>query len=207
MEKGGGRTMVQKKIEKVPAVDEKATPIVEESMKAGSFVNTFWDQFELSRERAQQLRENREDAYINALKEVIKFNKQYRTSIAKLYSQSKKTNKEMVSELMHQFNAAKDEPKDEEIFSNDRQELKNQLKEVSGQLEKLALTPIKSIFHMVDRLEDNFEKNAESSIAFARERRHAWFEVRKEYIKLARNTHLNLVERGKNSIKELVKTP
>ncbi|MDQ1146960.1 hypothetical protein QE429_003787 [Bacillus sp. SORGH_AS 510] len=61
--------MVQKKNEKVTAVDEKATPIVEESIKTGSFVNTFWDQFELSRERVQQLRENREDAYINALKE------------------------------------------------------------------------------------------------------------------------------------------
>ncbi|MDR6124435.1 gas vesicle protein [Bacillus sp. SLBN-46] len=199
--------MAQKKNETVPSVDEKVMPLAEESIPAGSFVNTFWDQFEQSRERALQLRENREDAYINALKEVIKFNKQYRNSIAKLYNQTKKTNKEMVSELMHQFNAGKEEQKEEVIFSNDREELKNQLKEVSGQLEKLALTPIKSVFHMVERLEDNFERNAESSINYARERRNAWLEVRKEYIKFARNTHLNLVERGKNSLKELVKTP
>jgi len=199
--------MAQKKNETVPSVDEKVMPIAEESIHAGSFVNTFWDQFEQSRERALQLRENREDAYINALKEVIKFNKQYRNSIAKLYNQTKKTNKEMVSELMHQFNEGKEEPKEEVIISNDREELKNQLKEVSGQLEKLALTPIKSVFHMVERLEDNFERNAESSINYARERRNAWLEVRKEYIKFARNTHLNLVEWGKNSLKELVKTP
>jgi uncharacterized C2H2 Zn-finger protein len=55
-------------------------------------------------------------------------------------------------------------------------------------------------------VEENVEKNAESNIAFARERRSAWLEVRKEYVKLARDTHLNLVERGKSSIKELVKT-
>ncbi|WP_413301720.1 hypothetical protein AA0X95_22335 [Bacillus sp. 1P10SD] len=199
--------MAQKKNEAVPSVDEKVMLIAEEAMHVGSFVNTFWDQFEQSRERALQLRENREDAYINALKEVNKFNKQYRNTIAKLYNQTKKTNKELVSELMHQFNAGKEEPKEEVILSNERDELKNQLKEVSGQLEKLALTPIKSVFHMVDRLEDNFERNVESSITYARERRNAWLEVRKEYIKLARNTHLNLVERGKNSIKELVKTP
>jgi hypothetical protein len=196
--------MAQKKSETNPAVDEKIT--AEESKVAGSFVNTFWDQFEQSRERAEQVRENREDAYINALKEVIKFNKQYRKSIAKLYDQTKRTNKEMVTELMHQLNAGNDELKDEAVLSNDREELKSQFKEVTGQLEKLALTPIRSIFFMVDRLEDNFEKNAESSIAFARERRHAWDEVRKEYVKLARNTHFNLVERGRSSIKELVKT-
>ncbi|WP_312472853.1 hypothetical protein [Neobacillus sp.] len=198
--------MAQKKIETVLAADESMIPAAEESIATGSFVNTFWDQFEQSRERALKLRENREDAYINALREFIKFNKQYRKSIGKLYEQTKKTNKDMITELMHQFNAGKEELKDEAIPSNDREELKIQLKEVSGQLEKLALTPLKSIINMVDQLEDNFEKNAESNVAYARERRNAWFRVRKEYVKLARNTHLNLVNRGKSGLKELVKT-
>jgi hypothetical protein len=198
--------MAQKKIETVLAADESMIPAAEESIATGSFVNTFWDQFEQSRERALKLRENREDAYINALREFIKFNKQYRQSIGKLYEQTKKTNKDMITELMHQFNAGKDELQDETIPSNDREELKIQLKEVSGQLEKLALTPLKSIINMVDQLEDNFEKNAESNVAYARERRNAWFRVRREYVKLARNTHLNLVNRGKSGLKELVKT-
>ncbi|MFJ7728811.1 hypothetical protein ACIQXV_22130 [Neobacillus sp. NPDC097160] len=198
--------MAQKKSETVLAADEKMIPTAEESIAVGSFVSTFWDQYEQSRERREQLRENREDAYINAVKEVIKFNKQYRNSIAKLYEQTKKTNKDMVSELVHQINAGKDEIIAEDIHSNDRDELKNQLKEVSGQLEKLALTPIRSIFHIVDQLEDNFEKNAESSVAYSRDRRNAWLAVRKEYVKKARNAHLNLVDRGKNSFKELVKT-
>jgi len=196
--------MAQKKSETVVAADDKVIPSAKEPIAVGSFVTTFWDQYEQSRERAEHIRENREDAYINALREVIKFNKQYRKSIAKLYEQTKKTNEEMVSELVHQFKANKEEVK-EDVQAHDREELKNQLKEVSGQLEKLALTPIISIFHIVDQLEDNFEKNAESSVAYARDRRKAWLQVRKEYVKKARNTHLNLVERGKTSIKELVK--
>ncbi|WHY87850.1 hypothetical protein QNH39_08470 [Neobacillus novalis] len=198
--------MAQKKMETAPAADEKVIPAAVEPIAAGSFVNTFWDQFEQSRERALKIRENREEAYINALREVIKFNKQYRKSIGKLYEQTKKTNKDMVTELMNQFNGGKEDLIEEDIPVNDREELKQQLKEVSGQLEKLALTPIKSIFHIVDQLEDNIERNAESSAAYARERRNAWFLVRKEYVKLARNTHLNLVDRGRKSFKELIKT-
>ncbi|MEH7745692.1 hypothetical protein V7659_11735 [Neobacillus drentensis] len=197
--------MAQKKNETVQAAKETNVPTAEESVTVGSFVNTFWDQFELSSERAEQLRENREDAYINALKEVIKFNKQFRKSVANLYDQSKKTNKEMVSELMHQFSFGKEEIKDENLPMNEREELKKQVLEVSGQLENLALTPIKSVFHIVDQLEDTFEKNAESSVAFDRDRRNAWQQVRKEYIKLARDTHLNIIDRSKGSLKEFVK--
>lgn len=205
----GGRTMVQKKSETVPTVDDKMISTGEESQATGSFVSTFWDQYEQSRERAHMLQENREDAYINAVREVIKFNKQYRESIAKLYEQSKKTNQEIVSQLMHQFTSPKDQIKEEvkveAEHAGDREELKKQLIEVSGQLEKLALTPVKSVINMIDQFEDNFEKNAESSVAFARERRDAWLQVRKEYVNLARDTHLNLVDRSKNSIKELIK--
>jgi seryl-tRNA synthetase len=198
--------MAQKKSDPVPTADEKVSVTAEDSLSAGSFVTTVWDQYEQSNEWAQQLREKREDSYINALREVIKFNKQYRNTIAKLYEQTKKTNKDMVSELLHQLNANKDVFKDGPDHTSDREELKNQLKEVTGQMEKLALTPIRSIFHIVDQLEDNFENNAESNVAYARERRNACRQVRKEYVKKARNTHIDLVERSKNSFNELVKT-
>jgi Polyhydroxyalkanoic acid inclusion protein (PhaP_Bmeg) len=198
--------MAQKKNETVQSAVETSKPLADESVAVGSFVNTFWDQFEQSRERAEQLRENREDAYINALREVIKFNKQFRDSVATLYQQSKKTNKDMVSELMQQLSFGKEEIKDEELPISEREELKKQFVEVSGQLEKLALTPIKSIFHLVDQMEDNFEKNAESSVAYGRDRRNAWLQVRKEYVKFARDAHMNLVDRSKSSLKELIKT-
>ncbi|ULT58366.1 hypothetical protein L1999_07545 [Neobacillus drentensis] len=189
--------MVQKNNETVPTED------LVESIPVGSFVATFWDQFEQSGERARQLRENREDAYFNAVREVIKFNKQYRNSLTALYEQARKTNKEVVSDVMQQINAGKE---NEQVTSEDHEELKNQFKEVTGQMEKLALTPVRSIFHIIDQFEDNFEKNAEAGIAYNRERRNAWDEVRKEYVKKARSTHLDFIDRSKNSLKELVKT-
>ena len=89
--------MAQKKSEAVLSVEEKMIPTAEEPKNEGLFVDTLWNQFEQSLERARQLRENREDAYINALREVIKFNKQYRKSLGNLFEQTKKTNKEVVS--------------------------------------------------------------------------------------------------------------
>ncbi|MFJ5762590.1 hypothetical protein ACIQAA_26375 [Neobacillus sp. NPDC093182] len=202
--------MAQKKSENVQAVEEKMIPAAEEPKDEGLFVDTLWNQYEQSLERARQLRESREDAYLNALREVIKFNKQYRNSIANLFEQTKKTNKEVVSGFMQQMNARKEQlMKDEEIIEaemmNEREELKEQLKEVSHQLENLALTPIKSVFQIIDQLEDNFEKSTEANIAYGRERRNAWQQVTNEYVKMARNTHNEIVNRGKNSVKELLK--
>lgn len=202
--------MAQKKSD-TAQVDDNTIPMEEEQNAGSLFVMTFWDQYEKSRERAETMRENREDAYLNAVKEVIKFNKQYRKSIANLYEQSKNTNKELVSEFMHQLSSDKEQSAEEvkkeaaPAPDHDREMMNKQLREVSGQLEKLALTPIKSISQLVEQLENTFEKNVESSIAFGRENRNAWLQVRKEYVKLARNTHLSLVNRGMNSFKELVK--
>jgi hypothetical protein len=100
----------------------------------------------------------------------------------------------------------KDEEKIEAEMMNERVELKDQLKEVSNQLENLALTPIKSVFQIIDQLEDNFEKSTEANIDYARERRNAWQQVTNEYVKMARSTHNEIVNRGKNSVKELFKT-
>jgi hypothetical protein len=203
--------MAQKKSESVLAVEEKMIPAAEENKNEGLFVDTLWNQYEQSLERARQLRESREDAYVIALKEVIKFNKQYRKSLGNLYEQTKNTNKEVVSGLMEQMNTRreqliKDEEKIEAEMMNERVELKDQLKEVSNQLENLALTPIKSVFQIIDQLEDNFEKSTEANIDYARERRNAWQQVTNEYVKMARSTHNEIVNRGKNSVKELFKT-
>ncbi|MFS0778881.1 hypothetical protein ABC255_23080 [Neobacillus sp. 3P2-tot-E-2] len=202
--------MAQKKSENVQEVEEKMIPAVEEPKNEGLFVDTLWNQYEQSLERARQLRENREDAYVNALREVIKFNKQYRNSLANLFEQTKKTNKEVVSGFMQQMSARreqlmKDEERIEAEMMNEREELKEQIKEVSHQLENLALTPIKSVFQIIDQLEDNFEKSTEANIGYGRERRNAWQQVTNEYVKMARNTHNEIVNRGKNSVKELLK--
>ena len=201
--------MAQKKSESVLAVEEKMIPTAEEPKNEGLFVDTLWNQYEQSLERTRQMRERREDAYMNALREVIKFNKQYRKSLGNLFEQTKKTNKEVVSGLMQQMNARREElMKDEERVEaemlNEREELKQQFKEVSQQLENLALTPVKSIFQIIDQLEDNFEKSTEANIAYGRERRNAWQQVTNEYVKMARSTHNEIVNRGKSSMKELL---
>jgi hypothetical protein len=203
--------MAQKKSESVLAVEEKMIPAAEEHKNEGLFVDTLWNQYEQSLERTRQLRESREDAYMNALREVIKFNKQYRKSLGNLFDQTQKTNKEVVSGLMQQMNVRrlgllKDEESVEAEMMNEREELKQQLKEVSHQLENLALTPIKSVFQIIDQLEDNFEKSTEANIAYGRERRNSWQQVTNEYVKMARSTHNEIVNRGKNSVKELLKT-
>ncbi len=108
--------MAQKKGEAVPTVEDNTIiPAAEEPKMEGLFVDTLWNQYEQSLERARRLRESREDAYISALKEVIKFNKQYRQSLGNLYNQTRKTNQEVVSELMQQLNARKDELMKEEV--------------------------------------------------------------------------------------------
>jgi hypothetical protein len=203
--------MAQKKSETVLAVEEKMIPAAEEPKNEGLFVDTLWNQYEQSLERTRHLRESREDAYMNALREVLKFNKQYRKSLGNLFEQTKKTNKEVVSGLMQQMNARRDELlKNEERVEaemmSEREELKQQLKEVSNQLENLAITPIKSVFQIIDQLEDNFEKSTEANIAYGRERRNAWQQVTNEYVKMARSTHIEIVNRGKNSVKELLRT-
>jgi Polyhydroxyalkanoic acid inclusion protein (PhaP_Bmeg) len=203
--------MAQKKSETVLAVEEKMIPAAEEPKNEGLFVDTLWNQYEQSLERTRHLRESREDAYMNALREVLKFNKQYRKSLGNLFEQTKKTNKEVVSGLMQQMNARreellKNEERVEAEMMSEREELKQQLKEVSNQLENLAITPIKSVFQIIDQLEDNFEKSTEANIAYGRERRNAWQQVTNEYVKMARSTHIEIVNRGKNSVKELLKT-
>jgi hypothetical protein len=200
--------MAQKKIEAVE--DKVMIPTAEQPKLESLFVDTLWNQYEQSLERARRLRESREDAYINALKEVIKFNKQYRNSLGNLYDQTKKTNKDVVSGLMQQLNARKEEMMNEEVkieadLMSEQDELKNQLKEVTKQLENLVLTPVKSVFRIIDELEENIEKSTESNIAHARERRNAWQQVTDDYVKMARNAHQEIVDRGKRSIKELVK--
>ncbi|MEH7276128.1 hypothetical protein [Neobacillus vireti] len=197
--------MAQKKNEAVQAVEVKMIPTAEEPNNEGLFVDTLWNQFEQSLERSRQLHETREDAYMNALREVIKFNKQYRKSLGNLFEQTKNTNKEVVSGVVQQINARREAFVKEEEMMGEKGQLQQQFKEVSNQLENLALTPIKSAFQIIDQLEDNFEKSTEANIGFGREQLNAWQQVTNEYLKVARNTHNEIVNRGTNSFKELLK--
>jgi hypothetical protein len=108
--------------------------------------------------------------------------------------------------MVNRFKLVKEEVFEQAADASEQEEFLNQFNKVSKQVEKLAFTPIKSMFQVIDQLEDNLEKSAESSMFFARERRNAWVQVKKEYVKLARNTHYQIVDRSKSGLKELVKT-
>lgn len=168
------------------------------------FVNTLWDQYEQSLARFRKLRETQEDAFLNSFKEVLKFNKEYRSSIGSLYQQTRKTNLELAKGVVSNINNR--EEKVEVVPKvRDLDEVTNQLKEVTQQVEKLALTPVKSTFTFIDQLEDSLEKNAESYLAYSRERRKAWHKVTDEYVKQARKTNHEAVGFVREKSKELVK--
>lgn len=168
------------------------------------FVNTLWDQYEQSLARFRKLRETQEDAFLNSFKEVLKFNKEYRSSIGSLYQQTRKTNLELAKGVVSNINNR--EEKVEVVPKlRDFDEVTNQLKEVTQQVEKLAITPVKSTFTFIDQLEESLEKNAESYLTYSRERRKAWQQVTDEYVKQARKTNHEAVGFVREKSKELVK--
>lgn len=168
------------------------------------FVNTLWDQYEQSLARFRKLRETQEDAFLNSFKEVLKFNKEYRSSIGSLYQQTRKTNLELAKGVVSNINNR--EEKVEVVPKlRDFDEVTNQLKEVTQQVEKLAITPVKSTFTFIDQLEKSLEKNAESYLTYSRERRKAWQQVTDEYVKQARKTNHEAVGFVREKSKELVK--
>ncbi len=171
-----------------PKVETNATEL---------FVETVWDQYEESLERSNQFSEDREDAYLKSLKEVIKLNQEFRKSLSSIYRESKETNSEIVKGVSN-F-ASKNGVKDELNFT----ELTDQLSDVSTRFEKIALTPIKSTFDLLDRFEKGIEENSESFIQYSRERRGGWQKVTNEYAKLARDSQKSLLNRFEESFKIL----
>jgi hypothetical protein len=196
--------MMAKKNEAVE-VEKQEVAAAEETAASDLLVDTFWNQYETSLARARQLRETQEEAFLTAFKELVQFNKQYRKSVANLYEQSKKTNLELTKGVMQNISDRRAEKNAEAAKALDYEQVTNQMKEVTKQLEKLALTPVKSAFTIIDQLEDNIEKSAESYLAYARERRAAWQQVTNEYVKQARKVNHQVVDRVSEKSKELVK--
>lgn len=195
--------MVQK-IEAVNANVKDLQDITEDPGFAVLFIETLWGQYEQSLTRARLMWENQEDAVINAIKEVNKFNKQYRKTLVNLYQETRKTNNEIANNLLKNLNKKNEELNEPDSQSHEGEELTGQLKEVSSQIEKLALTPVKLAFNFIGMLEDAVEKNAESYVAYARERRNAWQQVTNESLTTGKKTSHKLVERSKEGLKELV---
>jgi hypothetical protein len=199
-----GGTMMAKKNE-ATEVQEKNTSV--EVNPTDLFVNTLWDQYEQSLARARQLRESQEEALLKSFKEVLKFNKEYRKSVGSLYQQTRKTNLDLAKGVVQNV-SNREEGKEIKAVAKLKEfdEVTNQLKDITEQMEKLALTPVQSTFNFINQLEENLEKNAESYLAYSRERRKAWQQVTDEYVKQARKTNHEAVGFVRDKSKELIKT-
>lgn len=163
-------------------------------------VDTIWHQYEQSVDRAREFREKREDAYINTLKEVIKFNQEFRNSLSKLYETSKMTNNEMVKGVSGNLLKKAEE---RNMVSH---ELTNQWEEVTNRAEKLVAAPIKASLELIERFENNLAEGGENYVNYVRERRSGWQKVTNEYVKAARTNNKKLVHRFEDSFKALAKT-
>lgn len=161
-------------------------------------VDTVWDQYEQTLERSRQFGEEREDALLKSVKEVIKLNQEFRKSLTSLYNESKKTNSEIVKEISNNFPNANE--------TNGGVEFSSQLNDVSTRIEGLALTPIKSTFGLIDRFEKSIEEKSEQFVDYSRETRNGWQRVTNEYVKLARTSQKQFVNRFEESMKVLLNT-
>lgn len=173
---------------------KKAVEMTEEESKVNAFVDTLWNQYEQSLDWSRKLTESRDEAYLKAVKEVTSLNKQYRSSVANFYQQSKKTNGDIVKGVSSTIlNRGEKGP-----------EVAGQVQEVSARIEDLVLTPFKLTFNLLDRLDNNLVENSENLVNYAKVRRSGWQNVTNEYVKAARNNHKKLVGRFEDSLKVLV---
>jgi hypothetical protein len=176
---------------------QKKADINENTNPTDLLVDTVWDQYEQTLERSRQFGEEREDAFLKSVKEIIKLNQEFRKSFTSLYYESKRTNSEIVKEISNNFPGAN------EANGTD---FTNQINDVSTRLEDIALTPIKSTFGLMDRLEKSIEEKSEQYVEYSRESRNGWQKVTDEYVKLARTSQKQAVNRIEESVKVLLNT-
>jgi hypothetical protein len=171
----------------------------ETSYVTDSFIETFWNQFEGAVSRTRELREQREELYLKAIKETTKFNGVYRKTLKGLFEQTTKINGDLRKGLF-QYNVIKTNESTQEVTES----LKSQVSEAASKLEEFYLTPINLAFDLIERTEKRFEQNSESFIEYTNEARNAWESVTDNYLKQARKTHENIAHRLEDSVRVLV---
>jgi DNA-binding ferritin-like protein len=175
------------------------TEVQEEVVLSNTYVESLWNQYEQILDQARKFHDSSEDAYLKTVKDVIKFNKEYRKSIANIYTGTRKINREIVKGLSSNF--AKND-----LLNQESAQLTNQVEEVSERLEKLTVTPLKLTVDLIERLEKNVEESCEAYIHYSREGRRGLQKVSNEYVEIAKNNHKMLVNLFKESTKVLVST-
>ncbi|MFP5106383.1 hypothetical protein ACSU6B_06375 [Neobacillus sp. C211] len=194
--------VLKKEVKKVE-VPKVEIPIVEEqnepSYVTDSFIETFWDQFEGAVSRTRDYREQRQDLYLEAIKETTKFNGVYLKTLKGLFEQATKLNGDLRKGLF-QNNIFKTNESTHEVTES----LTSHVSEAASKLEELYLTPINSAFDLFERTEKLFEQNSEAFIEYTNEALNAWEAVTDNYLKQARKTHQNIAHQLEDSVRVLV---
>ncbi|WP_180954488.1 hypothetical protein [Bacillus sp. V5-8f] len=165
-----------------------------------SFVNTIWNQYEDALQRSRKLRENRYEAYVKALEETAKFNSEVRKAVSSFYGETKKANEE----LINSFQRNQSEEVAIQGIGEKREALRNQWKDVASRWEKIMLTPFKTSFDIVERMEKRVIDNSQSYLQDLKKRSQERSTAADEYIRLARTTQQRYVRRIEDSFKVLV---
>jgi membrane-associated HD superfamily phosphohydrolase len=200
------KTMTKKE-EKAPELETKTqaseaeaktqmkAEVQEEVVVSNSYVETLWGQYEQMFDQARKLRESGEEAYLKSVKDVIKLNKDFRKSIFDLYTESRKSNREIVNGLPGNFEK-----------NDGLNQYTQQVEDISDRVENLAITPIKFTVNLIESIEKNVEESSEAYVHYSRESQRVWGKVTNEYMKIAKNNHKMLVNQLEESVKVLVGT-
>ncbi|WP_078428118.1 hypothetical protein [Alkalihalobacterium alkalinitrilicum] len=166
-----------------------------------TFVETFWDQFEVALSRISKENDERSDAYLDAVKQMNKFSGDYRKTIRGLYQETRSTNDELVKGISSSISEKlKREP------SQHSQELYKQWRDITNKFEEISLTPLNQTFDMIERIEKRVEQNTEDYIKYSRNRRKAWSSVSNEYIQILREQNKQAVGRIEDSFRTFLRT-
>lgn len=187
-------------IESTPIVETETqinAEVQEEVVQYSTYVGSLWNQYEQILDQARKFHDRSEEAYLKTVKDVIKFNKQYRKSIGDFYTGARRTNRVIVKGVSSNI-------ANNNVLNQETDNFTNKAEEVSERLEQLAATPIKLTAGLIERLEDKVEETSETFVHYSREGRKGLQKVTNEYVKLAKNNHNMLVNLFEKSAKVLV---
>jgi hypothetical protein len=194
--------VLRKEVKKVdvPKVEvSKEEKQHEPSYVTDSFIKTFWDQFEGAVSHTREFREQRQELYLQAIKETTKFNGVYLNTLRGLFEQATKLNSDL-SKGSYQNYMFKTNESTHEVTDT----LNSHVYEAASKLEELYIAPIHSAFDLIERNEKLFEQNTEAFIDYTNEALNAWETVTDDYLKQARKTHLDIAHRLEDSVRVLV---
>jgi hypothetical protein len=188
MIKRGGTKMTQKKK-------------TDSTYVTDSFVEGFWDQYEESLSRIRKLGDERQDTYLNALKQSNKFNGDYRNTIRDLYKETRNANIEIAKALTS--NISGNMPNE---VSKSTEKLRNLWQETATKMEEISLTPLKQTLNLMDEAQNRIEQNVEEYIKYSQERQKTSSNASNQFVKQVREQNQNFTRRLEDTFKTFVKT-